>query len=272
MIAKGTTVLQIVVLLLCSAAILRASDEQTVRTAYAKLAYAAQARTVYMLTRSNPKLDSNELSRQLQAEELRFEITELKAGPLSEIISKPYSDFVTPTDGQPVLSIAIDTESFDENGKRSVSNFAFPHWEEGERSSSDWTIPVGQALSLTKQTGKFSRYVTACITVRYQGKSRTYQTLWLFGTETLPIDTVTGNNILADFVTKSAFPSILTDTSLHSHAAVSAWLSANQKFSQQCKKGKQDVCCDSDHCGVSSSDLMSSSPAPTMTATPKEER
>jgi hypothetical protein len=86
-------------------------DEQTVRTAYAKLAYGVQSRTVYMEARTNPDITSVELAKLLQASELRFDITEMSSGAVSEIATRPYSDFVAPTDMQDVLFITFNTRS-----------------------------------------------------------------------------------------------------------------------------------------------------------------
>jgi hypothetical protein len=44
-------------------------DEQTVRNAYAKLAYAVQSRTVYDAVRKNPGINSVELTKELQTNE-----------------------------------------------------------------------------------------------------------------------------------------------------------------------------------------------------------
>ena len=77
-------------------------DEQVVRNAYAKLAYAVQSGTVYVEAQKNPKLTSPELATKLHDSELRFEITEMSSGALSDIASKPYSDFIAKPDTQEV--------------------------------------------------------------------------------------------------------------------------------------------------------------------------
>lgn len=245
-------------------------DERTVRNAYAKLAYAVQSRTVYDAVRKNPDVNSTELTKELQTNELRFDITDMSSGVLSQIATKPYSDFVTRPDGQDVLEIVHDEEYFDENGKRVTSYFATPHWASGHQSQEDWSTPIQDALVKSGNEGKFSRYVTAAITVRFKGRSRTYHTLWLFGSDTLGVDLVTGNNILKAFATESAFPSVLTDTSWRTRAAVSEWLNSTQRFDSSCKTGKQDVCCDSAMlCGVAADDLRSTKAAPNTKDIPK---
>ena len=245
-------------------------DEQTVRNAYAKLAYAVQSRTVYVEARKKPDLTWVELTKRLKANELRFEITAMSSGALSDIASRPYSDFVSPTDTQDVLHITHDEETFDENGKRMTSDFAAPRWASGQKSEEDWDTAVKDVLARSTIGGNFSTYVTATITVCYQNRSRTYRTLWLFGSDILPVDLVTGNSILRDFATESAYPSVLTDTRLRSHRAVNEWLISTQRFDASCKTGKQDICCDAAMvCGVHFEDLRSTKPAPNTKTVPK---
>jgi hypothetical protein len=245
-------------------------DEQTVRNAYAKLAYAVQSHTVYDAARKNPDITSAELTKELQANELRFDIAEMSSGPLSEIASKPYTDFVTPPDTQVVLQIIRDEEYFDENGKRVICNFAIPRWAPGEAAREGWNVPVQNAITQSGNGAKFSRYVTATITVRFKGQSRTYHTLWVFGSDTLAVDLVSGENVVKEFATESVFPSVLTDTSLRTRAAVSEWLNSTQRFDPSCKTGKQDVCCDSAMlCGVAADDLRSTKAAPNTRDIPK---
>jgi hypothetical protein len=246
-----------------------AQDEQTVRQAYAKLAYAVQSHTVFDVVRHTPEATSLDLAKQLQANELRFEISDMSSGAISDVSNKPYSDFVTKPDTQPVLQITHDEETFDENGKRATTYFAFPKWAHGNEAQEDWNTSLGKALEMSGNAGKFSRYVTATITVRFQQKSRTYRALWLFGSEMLVMDLVSGQ-IAGDFLKESAYPSVLTDTSLRSRPAVKEWLTATQRFEPSCKTGKQDVCCDSTmQCGVSSEDLQSKKPAPNTKDVPK---
>src|SRR6267142_1354499 len=57
-------------------------DEQIVRNAYA-----VQSHTVFVEATKNPNLKSPELAQKLQDNELRFEITEMSSGALSDIVS-----------------------------------------------------------------------------------------------------------------------------------------------------------------------------------------
>lgn len=247
-------------------------DEAIARNAYAKLAYAVQSRTVYMEVQQHPDITMAELTKKLQANELRFEITEMSSGALSDIASRPYSDFVTRPGGQEVLRIVHDEETFDENGKRFTSYFAIPHWAADSESFEDYDMPTKAALAYSHTEGMYSRYITATITVRFQGHSRTDHTFWMLSdSDLMVVDTVTGNSIVRGFAMESAYPSVLTDTSLRSRTAVHDWLNSTQRFESSCKAGKLDVCCDSAlHCGVFAEDLRSTKPAPNTTAAPKE--
>lgn len=248
-------------------------DEQVVRTAYAKLAYAVQSQTVFDAAQKAPDITSPELVKKLQDNELSFTIVDMSSGALQDIASRPYSDFVTKPDrAQPNLIITHNTQHIDENGKHITSYLAIPHWTpHWSESQENWDMPMKDALVYAGIEGRYSRYVTATITVRFQQQSRTYHTLWLFSdSDLMAIDTVSGNSIVRTFAMESAYPSVLTDTTMRSHPAVDQWLNSTQRFDASCKAGKQDVCCDSGlRCGVSSEDLRSTKPAPNTTATPK---
>jgi hypothetical protein len=248
-------------------------DEQTVRTAYAKLAFAVQSGTVYNEVEKHPKITTAELAAKLQANELRFDITEMSSGNLSDIESRPYSDFVSKQDLQEVLHITHNVSTLEENGMVYTSFFALPQWGIGGEGDEDWSSPVKTMMKLSGNEGKWPRYVTATITVSFQGRSRAYHALWLFSdSDVLVVDPVTGNNIVRSFLSDSAYPSVLTDTRLRSRAPVSDWLNSTQRFDASCKPGKLDVCCDlaTLRCGVSAEDLRSTKPAPSAVAAHKE--
>lgn len=235
-----------------------ANDETTVRTAYGKLAYAVQSRIVVMEATRNRDLTIVELNKVLQANELRFEITAMSSGLISEIDSRPYSDFVTKPGQQKVLQMSHESYSVSEFGKLlAVSLVANPHWTTTDYrpTNDDWNMSIKQALALGQMQGKYSRYVTATITVRFQRQSRTYHALWLFSdSDLMEIDLVT--DTVGIFAKESAFPTVLTDTSLRVVPAVRDWLTSTQSFDTSCKAGKLDVCCDSAmRCGVLAEDL-----------------
>ena len=235
-------------------------DEQVVRTAYAKLAYAVQSKIVYQEAQRNRDLKTAELTQKLRDNELRFDIEDMSSGMLADVDSKPWSDYVTPPNGQDVLGISFDTETLDENGKRYTSYFAIAHWAK-DSDAQEWNSTVKEVTD--KERSVFFRYVTATVTVHFQERSRTYHTMWLFGTDVRPIDLVTGNGILDEFAKHGAYPSVLTDSSFRSRSVVNDWLNSTQRSDSSCRAGKQDVCCDSAmRCGVNVEDLRSTEPAP----------
>lgn len=251
-------------------------DEQVVRTAYAKLAYAVQVHTVYTAAH-HPNLTASELAKQIQANEVRFQITDMTSGPLSEIADRPYSDFVAVPDGREVLQIAPSEVVFNDkvNGIHTTSNLATVSWGEAQAvTAGSWDIPVRELL--TKGAGQPgwptdpTRYVTATVTVSFQGKTRTYHTLWLFGSSGfIGIDTVANST---EFAKEGLFPSVLTDNRLNSRPVVREWLESNKRIDSTCKTGKVDVCCDAATmaCGVAAPDLESTKPAPTTKNIAKE--
>ncbi len=118
-------------ILLASAAFAaNTQDEQVVRKAYAKLAYAVQAHTVFDAAHKTPNLTLPELAKELQANELRFEIADMTSGPLSEIADKTFSDFVAVPDGREILQIVDTKQNLDDyiNGIHATSNMATASW------------------------------------------------------------------------------------------------------------------------------------------------
>ena len=73
----------LVPILLVSAALAASNpqDEQVVRNAYAKLAYAVESKTVYAEAQKNAKLTSLELAQKVQTSELRFQIADMSSVP-----------------------------------------------------------------------------------------------------------------------------------------------------------------------------------------------
>lgn len=264
---------KVIVVFLFLASIALASnpnDEQTVRTAYAKLAYAVQTKIIVTEATANPDLSTAELAKKLQENGLRFEITDMSSGNISEIESRPYWDLVTKPNQQKILSIPHETYSLAEFNKVvAVSLVATPSWTTNENQYEVWDMSVKEILSYSNEARKYSRYVAATMTVRFQHLSRTYHALWLFSdSDVMCADTVAGS-VVADFVKESTFPSVLTDTHLRYRAAVDQWLNSTQRFEASCRAGKIDVCCDSTmQCGVLPEDLRTK-PAPNA-LTPKE--
>jgi uncharacterized protein YchJ len=121
---------------LCCASTLAAAqvnpqDEQVVRTAYTKLAYAVQVSTV-VYAAHQPNLTVSELAKEIQANDLRFKITDMTSGSLSEIVDKPSSDFVAVSDGRQVLQIAPSQVDFNDkvDGIHTTSTVVTVSWGE----------------------------------------------------------------------------------------------------------------------------------------------
>jgi hypothetical protein len=75
-----------------------------------------------------------------------------------------------------------------------------------------------------------NRYAALAVTVSYLGRSRTYNSLWLFGgANLLPIDLIVGNSVLATIATKEVVPNTLLEGKLYaSSPGVRSWLQTHQ--------------------------------------------
>jgi hypothetical protein len=260
-----------------AAAQVNLQDEQVVRIAYAKLAYAVQSEIVFG---ASPTITSAELAKKLQGNQLQFQIADMTSGPVSDIADKSYSDLVAVPDGRQVLEVGPGSANYEDHiiGKHATSYFASVSWAEQQavpRGTFDFTVHDFLALAVGKNPdlpAAPTRYVTATITVTFQGKSRTYNTLWLFGSWGFTgLDGVVTDPV--PFAKEGTFPSVLTDTSARSRPAVKEWLESNKKTDPSCTAGKVDVCCDPTTlaCGLAAADVDSTKPAPTTTHIPKDD-
>jgi hypothetical protein len=245
-------------------------EEVAVRSLYAKLAYAAQLFEVHEAMQKNKQLTLSELEAQLNQSQVRFQITGLSSGPLSQILETKYSDLVTKPDGSDVLGVGPGTLKYKEDLSDGSTNEtqeinAQLIWTSGQILTEDWNFPFAKVLNLMSNASDFKRYAAFTVTVDYLGKTRTYKAVFLFGTdkdgnlEIWPIDTVTNNPALHFFAKEDVYPTTFLDTSLRQKRVVSDWLTAHQLDNLKCQSGKKKVCCDPDtmQCGVSAGDVQS---------------
>jgi hypothetical protein len=244
-------------------------EEKTVRTAYAKLAYAAQVREIVRMLHdySEPeKIDRAEFNKRLHDAEITFQLNNMKVGDISEILSKKTSDLTTQPSGDVLGTVAGDA-NYSFEGKEVRSGIVDLSWIKGqELYIEDWDTPFGEGLRLNREAGTnlstYARYASYTATVTFQGKSRTYKAMFLFGTkpngteEILPLDLIVNVNGggLSYFLKEPAYPGGL----LHPHrnrGVIAEWLQSNQITAPG---GKHEVECDlvKLKCGVASGDLL----------------
>ena len=267
----------ILILVLCFAAVLpfsqangQSQEERLVRTTYAKLIYAAQLDGVHNLINAGKRPGLAEIEARLAANELKFEISNFSSGSVADIAQRKFAELVTKPDGQAVLDIGPTTYKYTEDSKADrkiteISEYsAQVSWSPGQNLiGEDWNIPFKDVLPVFQRQNRstYSRYARYSVVARFQGRSRDYNAMFLFGTGEEPVlvlDNVTNNSALHFFVKNSVYPAVLLWKSSR-EPGVAAWLRSHQVRGATCGSGKQEVCCDTSalKCGVSADDLTS---------------
>lgn len=240
-------------------------EEEVVRNTYAKLAYAVQVGTVHRAVKEDQQLTAATLDARLAAGELRFEFTNFAVGNLADARGN-YSDLVAKPSGSDALAVTTVAFSFKEGLKETVETHAEARWiTEQTLLGEDWNIPAAKAFMQIEHANWYSRYAAYTATVSFEGRSRTYNAVFLFGKndkgedEVLPLDTVTGNSALHDLWKASVYPATLLETKWRGHQAVTHWLKSNQVSDRGCQAGKHEVCCNATtlKCGVAAEDVRS---------------
>jgi hypothetical protein len=245
-------------------------EERLVRTTYAKLIYAAQLNSVHNLIDKGRRPGLAEIEAHLSATDLKFEISNFSSGTVTDIAQRKFAELVTKPDGQAVLDIGPTAYKYTEDSKANheiveTSEYsAQASWSPGQNLvGEDWNIPAGDSLPIlqAQNMSTYSRYARYSVTVTFQGRSRGYNAMFLFGTGEEPVlvlDNVTNNSALNFFVKNSVYPAVLLRKS-SKEPGVAAWLRSHQVRDAGCSGGKQEVCCDTSalKCGVSADDLTS---------------
>jgi hypothetical protein len=239
-------------------------DETLVRETYAKLAYAVQLGAIHDALATTRNLTGDQLAKAIAPKEMTFKITTLSVGKIADIENRKYAEFVTPPGGW-MLDISTGTFSYSEDGRPGyiVDVNANAAWKE-VRDSADaqgWDrYTVKEALQGNHDTS--TRYAALTVTVTYEGRSRTYNSLWFFGgapSDPLPVDMIVGNPNLSSMSASDITPHTLLEAKIYaSSPGVRAWLQTHQLPDAACT-GKAACCLPSPgRCGVTASAASSS--------------
>jgi hypothetical protein len=255
-----------------SAAVAQMTHEETVvRTAYAKLSYAVDLETAMRAVRHNPKITYAQLAQEVAKESLTFRLSDFSVGDIASVLNQKYSEaFHDIRDGGDVIDIGSVTETFTEeihgppHAKTETSmNVARPRWSHGPLGP----VPdstVAEALPIMNRESGLSvplvRYCAYTVTVTFEGRSRTYQADFFFGPEGQPdsgdMVVALGGGALPELLVKPIYPQVLVETTMWgTNPAVRAFLEANQRNNETCRRG--EACCDLSalQCGIYSADL-----------------
>lgn len=243
-------------------------EETVVRTTYAKLAYAVNIGEIHQALSKSHDPSLAELESRIAAKQLKFQLSNFTSGPVSSIAQQNYADLVTKPQGEDVIDVGLGTYNSmedvpEERAVREASEFgAQASWGAGQNLQANWNVPFERALSDfdAGSQAKFSRYAAYRVTVSFEGRSRTYNAMFLFGTGTVPIlavDNVTNSSALTRLTDKSVYPAVLLESPIARKAGVAGWLKSHQVRDPACRTGQREACCDpaSLTCGVAAGDV-----------------
>lgn len=157
-------------LVLCCAHVSATQQERLIRETYAKLeTYSAAAQVM-----------QNEFARApFRAEaSLRFELADFRSGDIKEIVNRPYAALITLPTGD-IISLTRGSHALDGGPEEATFSAA---WERGQYASvfdPQWTISDAFHFEPEKYYDIVS-YTSYQVTVRFEGRSRTYRALALF--------------------------------------------------------------------------------------------
>lgn len=250
-------------------------EEQVVRTAYAKLSYAAQIGMLFHAVEQHdgwPGLNDGLALSKAMNEQIRFELSDFKVGNLNEIGSLPWSSLMEgPID---VIVVHGGEASIGFTKGASTHNFyityadaawkAPPSKREDEQDSKVPNVKeMLQSLRRPNQGGEWTHYASYSVVAMLRERSVSYRAVFLFSwnqgnEEVLTLDYALAMGI-GTFVNTPMYPSALVDTVLREIPFVQAWIVSNEISG--CKSfPKPEVCCDlaNGRCGIASEDLQRS--------------
>lgn len=145
------------------------SEEKTVRATYEKLS---------MLNRAVLASDNGPAESSSEDLFLRFELSNFHVGPIAEVLAVRHSDLVTGGGGEIISLTSVVSRRNQEEEKVAYK----AEWSSGAYSSvydRGWTIGYMMSLAPNRfyDIGTYAKYD---VTVRYQGKTRSYKAIAVF--------------------------------------------------------------------------------------------
>jgi hypothetical protein len=232
-------------------------EEHVIRRAYARLSMATEVTVVEVSQATN----QDQLKTELDGKVLQLQITSLHGGSLSEILDTPVVSLVSLTGdvldvstGETVNTNAITKTEVREPGAKA-------HWVKSQDAFNHQrpSVTFKEALSETGLPSA-NRYVQVSLIVTLAGRSRTYNSLFLFDAKgnANAIDLVVGSSAVNHFVLQPVYPHMLMEADYYTSNPVSrAWLATKQI--PNCSTEEKSECCDlpAVRCGISQADLAS---------------
>lgn len=227
-----------------------ASDDAIVRLTYSRLVLATEIEAVEF----SQATTADSLKSEMAGKALQVQISSLTGGPISDVAGRPINSLVHYLNGD-VLSVSPGSTVHKEGDNTYIQQIASAEWVEAHPEALPDTLTVREVLAQST-IPLANRYVEVSLSVTLAGKSRGYQSLFLFDPkgDVLAVDSVVGNSALTHFVTQPVYPSILLKSRYYSHKpATQLWLNGKQVLG--CSDSNPLECCDSMTCGVRVSDM-----------------
>lgn len=222
-------------------------EESTVRRTYAKTAFAVELNRLFKEASS---VGSSEMPR--GKDELRLTLSDFKVGNVSDLRDKKYGDLVSKPAGREALMVTPVRQDQRENDETVTTDMAEAKWRTEQTVQENWDIPVIDAIRMAERntSSQLSRYASYSVTLTYQGQTRNYRAMFLFGVDAqgnafvFPIDTVVNINggAVEYFASHAIVPDVFVKSKLKNSAVVREWLTRHSSFS--CMSAAGDVCCD----------------------------
>jgi hypothetical protein len=218
-------------------------EEQVVRAAYARLAYAAKTGVLLHagldanVGRNSILHDPAALQKEMDSQ-LAFQFQSINVGNVADIgdtkwetlVTKPQLDLVSVVFDYHKVSMKAGTDA-----PFAAMSYVFANWERWDGNEMDWSaLTVGNHVNGILANNKpavWSRYAANTVTVTLAGRHRTYQSIFLFGKDSdgnevvYPIDHVLGMEVLNEANDRSLYPQPLVKTDLRELPAIANWLS-----------------------------------------------
>jgi len=258
-------------------------EETVVRMVYSKLDYLTQLDVVSKAaldSYSGQSIDEAQVQKQLSDAKIEITLSDFKAGPISEILNKPWLDYLSiPSPPQEILEVMIGNHTYKDNDLPMISwQTAAAKWKPADptpQAALDFlqnkTVKemLEASSKVTPSDIVYSRYISYFVTARFQSKSISYKALYLFGTDAKGIEKASPGDFytVMNGLTFGAPQNFYPDGLLHSHLrevpVLAEWLKAHEMSDEQCSTaGTRDFCCVGSRCGVAAIDLRNALATP----------
>jgi hypothetical protein len=253
-------------------------EEELVRTAYAKLHFAAQVGMIWhaaIKSKGWPGLEDEFVLSKAMNDQIRFELSGFKVGYIKDIQSDSWTSLAEGP--RNVLSAGCQTMAFGLSTPTHKSSFDITYsdgaWQtpvamsEPEFNPNFPPVPQPLAPSVRQIINDFdpskrgwTRYASYTVVAMLREKSISYRAVFLFKDglkQVLALDYAAQG--IGSCIDNPMYPSALVDTAYREVPFIQAWIIANEIT--DCKKLKvPEVCCDPKtwQCGIASEDLQRS--------------